>query len=172
MPEFFSKDKHFGCRLIAAHVEQLRRLALEAWPDETGGILIGYYTDNLNMAVITNVEPPPEDSVHGRFSFVRGVRGLATKLRWWWAQPPADRRYFLGEWHTHPGDQPRPSPQDCREMSALSRSGRARCPEPLLLIVGGEKNRLQIGAYVFPRGHERLELYPEPAPSEAGDASP
>lgn len=47
------------------------------------------------------------------------------------------RQYYLGEWHYHPNASPRPSKLDIETMLKLSKSEELHCPEPILLIVGG-----------------------------------
>lgn len=46
--------------------------------------------------------------------------------------------FYLGEWHFHPYASARPSGTDQQQMRDIARSDRYRCPEPVLVIVGGD----------------------------------
>jgi hypothetical protein len=67
--------------------------------------------------------------------------------------------YYLGEWHFHPHAAAEPSGTDIGQMIEISTSTKYRCPEPLLLILGGDPNgSWHIRVFVFPRGATLLEL--------------
>ncbi len=97
---------------------------------ETGGILIGKYSDDLSTAVILSASGPGPQSLFGLSSFTRRGIGLQSEL---------DRefeigRYYLGEWHCHPGANHTPSLQDISQMQVISRSSSYSCPEPILIV--------------------------------------
>lgn len=101
---------------------------------ETGGILIGHYTPLGDQAVITEVVGPPRDSMATQRSFIRGLHGLQRLINRAWRR----REYYLGEWHFHPFSRPSPSDSDRRQMIAFSKDPAYRCPEPILVVVGGD----------------------------------
>ena len=101
---------------------------------ETGGILIGNYSDDMRTAVIRSVSKAPIDSKRGKASFKRGIKGLIDVLNKAWAE---SGDYYLGEWHYHPNNSSKPSRTDVQQMNELSRNRRLKCPEPILLIIGG-----------------------------------
>jgi integrative and conjugative element protein (TIGR02256 family) len=114
-------------KILLAHCEQARRL-------ETGGILIGHYTPLGDQAVITEATGPPRDSVAGRWSFLRGLYGLQGRINRAWRR----QNYYLGEWHFHPFSSPTPSGRDRTQILAFAHDPAYRCPEPILLVVGGD----------------------------------
>lgn len=117
-------------------------------PAETGGILVGYYNGVLDCAVVTDASERPSDSESGRTWLVRGTAGLQGWLDRLWSR--SKRRYYLGEWHFHPGGAPEPSPMDIKQMGKIARSPSYRCPEPVLLLVGGAaEERSDVRVYVF-----------------------
>lgn len=117
-------------------------------PAETGGVLAGYYNDALNCAVVTDASERPPDSKSGRNWLVRGTAGLQGWLDRLWSS--SKRRYYLGEWHFHPGGAPEPSPTDIEQMGKIARSPSYKCPEPVLLLVGGVAEELSdVRVYVF-----------------------
>jgi integrative and conjugative element protein (TIGR02256 family) len=152
---FWSSDSRFGLRLPPSQVKQLLSHCSRARKEETGGILVGYYAKGQDCAITTTVSGPPSDSKAGPTWFQRGVRGVQRLLRLSWRR----ERYFIGEWHFHPGAAPDPSGTDRRQMWAISDDAAARCPEPVLLIVGGcPPERWFARAFVFPRGDKEREL--------------
>lgn len=110
---------------------------------ETGGALCGYYTEDKVSAVITDFLEPTKDSIFGRASFVRGVSGLKEILDKKWK----GGEYYLGDWHLHPYGAPIASGQDVSQLIQISRDGSLKCPEPIMIIVGGKVNR-EINLYI------------------------
>lgn len=135
--ELRSQDRRFGLLLSAEHQSLLRERCSTSWPNETGGVLIGYYTEARDLAVITQIPAAPGDSKSGRAGFVRGIHGLEKLLKHLWNREPGKREYYLGEWHYHPGQAAEPSRQDEAQMKAIAEGASYLCPEPLLVIVGG-----------------------------------
>lgn len=102
---------------------------------ETGGIILGRYSVDLKRAEISRVLGPASDSSSGRTWFIRGIRGLNQLLRMLWM---LRKDYYLGEWHSHPNASPIPSSIDIAQLKVIARSESYSCPEPILIIVGGD----------------------------------
>jgi integrative and conjugative element protein (TIGR02256 family) len=157
--EFRSQDRRFGLVLSAEHQRLLFERCSASWPNETGGILVGYYTERRDLAVTTQIPVAPGDSKFGRVGFVRGLRGLQELLKRLWNQGAGVREYYLGEWHYHPGQAAEPSAQDEAQMETIAEDPGYRCPEPLLMIVGGSlAGGWSITARVYRRGRATLLL--------------
>lgn len=120
---------------------------------ETGGIIIGYYSSDHCSAIISNVTGAPLDSKLGRNSFFRGVYGLSRHLENLWKEG----KYYLGEWHYHPESLPTPSTIDNQQMINISKNKKFACPEPILIIAGGQIGSLNFSVSIYKNGH-RLEL--------------
>ena len=152
--KFASADRRFQvavpAKCWASIVDDCRR----AYPRETGGVLVGRYSDDLRLADITTVLPAPRDSKAGRTWFARGTAGLQNRLRRFWRRT----EYYLGEWHYHPDGHPDPSGPDRNQMSQIAANELYHCPEPLLLIVGGTPDNLAVRCFVFIRGYSGVEL--------------
>jgi integrative and conjugative element protein (TIGR02256 family) len=145
---------------------------------ETGGILIGHYSDLRDQAVITEVTGPPRDSVARRFSFVRGLIGLQARIDRAWRRG----EYYLGEWHFHPFTSPDPSPRDLAQIIAFSKTEAYCCPEPILVVVGDDPNsvgRISVWLVVNGktqeltpriRGQSHYGRGPRPGPRDDGPA--
>src|SRR5271156_2390418 len=150
-----STDGRFGVDLGAIHIATLLSNCQRASSAETGGVLIGYYNPSHNMAFVTEVIPAPPDSKQGATWFDRGVKGLTGKLRVSWKKTGS---FYLGEWHYHPGAPSNPSPTDSTQMASIAGSHLYACPEPVLLIIGGNPGAWSVGAFVYEKGTVRHTL--------------
>ena len=148
--EFRGEAARFGLSVPAQVVEEMLALCSAAGNIETGGVLIGEYTCRHDCAIVHLATGPSPDSTATRTTFRRGTRGFQTLLDRLWRR---ERRYYLGEWHYHPGAAPDPSRVDCTQLTAIEEDSNYRCPEPVLLIIGGDpKGAWDAAAFVFPRG--------------------
>jgi len=132
---FRSPDKRFSVSLSNGVIAEMARICLASRESETGGILIGSYSDDHAIAIVEQVSGPPPDSQHRFAAFFRGVRGLQELLNKLWAKPK--KQYYLGEWHYHPLPILTPSGDDIAQMNQIAASARSACPEPILIIVAG-----------------------------------
>ena len=147
---FQSADGKFGLSVPEDVVKELLKYCQDAEDVETGGIIIGRYSDDQVTAVVDRVTGPPPDSKHLFTRFLRGVQGLQALLNRVWSKP--ERQYYLGEWHYHPRPNPAPSAEDIGQMQEIAKSERYACPEPVLLIVYGQpSDRRGFSAHVFKR---------------------
>lgn len=135
----------YGVKVADQKLQQIQNLCKKSYPYETGGILIGKYSEDLKWAEITDITEAPVNSKRTQRSFVRSTYGIITKLKSAWRM----QQYYLGEWHYHPNASPQPSGLDLKTMFDLSKDKELHCPEPILLIIGGnQSNWLQyIGVY-------------------------
>lgn len=142
-----SPDQRFCVCLPADVMRRIQQVCRQAGMREVGGILVGYYANENHWAIVTQASGPPHDSHAGPMSFRRGIFGLQAWLDKLWGRG----RYYLGEWHYHPFASPEPSDQDIAQMAAISKSSQFSCPEPILLIIGGDPSiSPQLRAMVFP----------------------
>ncbi|MBD9663216.1 ThiF family adenylyltransferase [Variovorax sp. VRV01] len=122
--------------------QQLRDMRTKGFPNETGGVLLGYYDFNIGAVVVVAGLPPPPDSKSSPSSFERGVAGLAE------AVAEASRRTagvvsYIGEWHSHPpGHSASPSRDDLVQLVHLA-LGMADDGLPAVQLIVGEQD-LQI----------------------------
>jgi len=155
--EFFSSDGRFGTKIDEVPLKRLLRICAKSHPLETGGILIGFYRNDSRLAVVTDISSAPRDSLRGHFSFIRGIQGLQEWLVSLWQEPI--RQYYLGEWHFHPESTATASEEDINQLHKIACSDQYHCPEPILLILGGNPKRdWQIKVYISVKGKEVLEL--------------
>lgn len=157
----------FAVELQASVLGALDRYCRDAGSVETGGILIGRYSDDLAIAIVREATPPPTDSKRGRSWFVRGVNGLREMLGKRWQAK--ERTFYVGEWHFHPASHVEPSGDDFSQMLEIGRAREYDCKEPLLLILGAGKleGRRIFRAFVCPAQGAPLEVHCDVA-REAG----
>lgn len=110
----------FDLFIDAGAEAQLRDLRASGLPNETGGVLLGYYDFNINAVVIVTCLPAPPDSTASQGAFKRGIAGLADAVN------EASRRTagivgYIGEWHSHPrGHTAAPSRDDFVQLVHLA----------------------------------------------------
>ncbi len=135
--ELVSADSRFGILVGEDVVRMIARCCSDAYPLETGGILLGRYSDNHDMAVVLKASFPPTDSGSGKNWFLRGVTGLQQLIDKLWKS----NNFYLGEWHYHPDGAPVVSQDDIAAISKIATDPQYKCPEPILLIIGGGRKR-------------------------------
>ncbi len=110
----------FDLFIDAGAEAQLRDLRASGLPNETGGVLLGYYDFNIKAVVIVTCLPAPPDSTASQGAFKRGIAGLADAVN------EASRRTagivgYIGEWHSHPrGHTATPSRDDFVQLVHLA----------------------------------------------------
>jgi len=133
--EYITDDTQYGIKITDDLIDNIISICDMSNRKETGGILIGYYSSDQKWAHITLATRPTKDSKHSFCTFFRGVWGLMHLLDNEWEKNGC---YYIGEWHYHPRALPIPSPKDIKQMMLFSRDLQLKCPEPILLIVGGD----------------------------------
>jgi integrative and conjugative element protein (TIGR02256 family) len=124
------------------------------FPNETGGILVGYWTETADVAV-TNIVGPGPRARHAHHSFVPDHRYQREELAKEYER--SGRVYtYLGDWHSHPDGL---CSLSCRDRLTLARIGMtpaARVPEPVMLIVAGDPERWEVRAWRLSRSRRLL----------------
>ena len=104
---------------------------------ERGGLLLGEIHDGGEALVITTVSTPGIEDRSARFSWNRDQQRANRIIREEWERSGGLVNY-LGEWHTHPQDNPRASYVDMATMFRLVRRKTLVTPGLLMFIVGRE----------------------------------
>lgn len=91
-----------------------RETALTTDGCETGGILLG--TADAKFAYVRHAGGPGPKADRTRTTFLRDRRYAEVFSRACWS---LDRSMWIGEWHSHPGAPPVPSPTDLHTYAAL-----------------------------------------------------
>lgn len=118
---------------LFVHRDVLRRMAgVPVRPFEVAGWLLGFWADDESALFVTHATPPASRGtplgVH-----VSG-RGHKDKFQAAW-DASEGAVTFLGDWHTHPGSPPVPSPTDHRALVKLASASEFGTPQPLIAIM-------------------------------------
>ena len=163
--KFKTSDMRFGITISGMLIDKILKYCKETEDIETGGILVGYYNKKHDWAIVTDISGPPENSKRTSVSFSRGVKGIQKWLNVIWS---VHRHYYLGEWHYHPFARPDASLVDTKQMKEHSENDPLKCPEPIMLIFGGDPNDLwKMKAYIYPKG-EKLYIMDRCEPMSSG----
>lgn len=101
-------------------------------PDETGGVLLGVYSQQ--QAVVTHIVGPGPNAQHSRLAFCPDYDYQDEQIGRIYDQ--TNRRIdYLGDWHTHPGGAAYLSRRDKLTLRRIAADVDARCPCPIMLIL-------------------------------------
>lgn len=126
----------------AVWIEQdlVDRLAAEAdrlYPQETGGVFLGYWDADGPDAVITAIIGPGPDAVHRTHGFIPDYGYQETRIAEHY-EASGRRHTYLGDWHTHPDtNHARLSWRDRRTLARIAAAPEARIPVPLMGVLTG-----------------------------------
>lgn len=109
---------------------QLDRNALEA-----GGVLLGRFIQGTNDIIVDDATAPGHDDAASRFTFRRSRRRTQGIIEQVWRESRGTCNY-LGEWHTHPEDNPSPSTIDLANWQRIVDTARYEQENLLFVIVG------------------------------------
>lgn len=138
-----------NCYLPRFLLEEMLREADERSPLETGGVLLGL-ADGVNVWIEAVVGPGP-NAHHARTTFVPDAEYQDRRIAEIY-EAFGRRISYLGDWHTHPNASPNISWRDQKTLKLISREGKARQTQPLMLIFGdGPRWNAIAWRYVGPR---------------------
>lgn len=120
-------------------LNQLGLIGKDHYPNEFGGFLIGYYTnDNKKLQVTDIILPTQYEGLP--FSFYRSSEGIEKVLKELYEQVP--QKYYVGEWHTHPNGSTMYSQTDLNAMISIEQCPTVKIHNPILLIISILENGL------------------------------
>lgn len=123
--------------------KEIQKMTTISRDKETGGCLFGSYDRDYNIIYVYYMVPAPEDSIHSPISFIRGFKGLTAEYDRIMKLTYNQIRY-LGEWHSHPNMQNKPSNTDKKQFKELCEEQQAH-DLPFVQIIYGN-NGLNITA--------------------------
>lgn len=152
-----SADGLYTVVIAQACFDEMVHLARSRSPNEIGTSLVGTYSDDAKVAYATGLAPVSKDSRGARTTFQRGIAGLRRFLSTTFAASKG-RTHYVGEWHSHPGGAPVPSPTDEENSMEIASDPEMRCPECILIILSLQGETVEPRVYVFSRKRGRLDL--------------
>ncbi len=108
---------------------------------ESGGILIGYSLETGHYS-ITDITVPGKGDRQSRYSFVRSVKRAQNILDLHFKKSKG-KKIYLGEWHTHPEDNPHPSSTDKNSILERIRKDKIHSDTIFMIICGTETIYIQ-----------------------------
>lgn len=120
-------------RIRTAQWSCIAREAVERYPLETGGILLGSWISE-GVVSVTDVVGSGPAARHGERSFDPDHEWQVRQVARRWERRPELIEY-LGDWHTHPDGRNRPSWRDRAVARTIAATPEARAPRPAMLIV-------------------------------------
>ncbi|WP_157863269.1 Mov34/MPN/PAD-1 family protein [Bradyrhizobium tropiciagri] len=106
------------------------------YPLETGGTLVGYWSD-ADTVVVTRLIGPGPASIHGRYSFEHDHEWEAAQIADHYYQS-ARSQVYIGDWHTHPdASSGELSGTDRRAIRRVINYPEARVAYPLMMVLFG-----------------------------------
>ncbi len=136
------------CKLT---VSQMLAEADRTFPNETGGVLIGYWVKQYEEAVITHATGPGPHAVHRSNSFVPDSEYQEMEIKKHYHT--SERLHiYLGDWHTHPRERAYLSSTDRRTLRKIATHSEARARVPLMAVLGEDPEWiLKVWRYIPPR---------------------
>jgi integrative and conjugative element protein (TIGR02256 family) len=124
---------------VVAVLDRYRQL--EAGAQEAGGMLLGRLISESNDLVIDEATEPGKRDRKGRYFFFRGRSHAQKRVDEVWYRSHCTVNY-LGEWHSHPEDDPSPSCADINNWRRISSKARYEQDCLAFVIAGREKTRI------------------------------
>lgn len=135
-------------------VEQMAKIAIHHYPNEYGGFLLGYYSDDFTRLHIKDfllVDKYTSSSVEFR-------RELNSKIHNFENIFQETELYYIGEWHSHPNASAWYSLTDLQAMNDIVSCNTDQLYNPVLLILSISNNKLlDFNFFIFDQG--RLVVY-------------
>jgi integrative and conjugative element protein (TIGR02256 family) len=132
----------------------MRREAERHFPNESGGVLLGYIDvgDKKHIQVLKQVGSGPK-ALHERRRFEPDGEWQARRIAAAYENSGYSVRY-LGDWHSHPSGSGKPSKLDRSTASKIAAEPRADTPHPLIVILHGDPAGWELSGYRY--GKRRL----------------
>lgn len=127
--------------------DEMEAEADRAFPNETGGILLGYADrdDPAAIQVLIQIGPGP-GARHEPHRFEPDSPWQTARL----AKAYSDTERlaaYLGDWHSHPHGTSKPSSLDRGTARRIARTKTARCPHPMIAILYGLPRQWRLSIY-------------------------
>jgi integrative and conjugative element protein (TIGR02256 family) len=125
----------------AAWMTMLGFRQMESSALEAGGVLLGRLILNSSDVVIDSITLPTVKDRRERFRFWRGKSSTQKLVDQAW-HVSGSTRVYLGEWHSHPEEDPRPSSLDLSDQARIVRSAKYEHGFLFFAIVGTRRVRV------------------------------
>jgi integrative and conjugative element protein (TIGR02256 family) len=122
--------------LSKAVCDQMITEADRGFPNETGGVLIGYWAIPSQEVVVTAAIGPGSRALHEKDRFIPDPEHQESEIARHY-QDSGRLHTYLGDWHTHPHSRAHMSRLDRRTLEIIACHPAARAPIPIMAILAG-----------------------------------
>jgi len=136
---FENKENGVFLSIEEVLLNKLSNIALENFPNESGGLLIGNYSSDFKTLYIKDFIVPKTEN-KSLFFYTRSANDLSEVLNRLYHEK---KQYYIGEWHSHPNGNSMYSSTDLNAMITISESKFVSIENPILLILGINKKKLE-----------------------------
>ena len=127
-------------------LEELTEIGRAHYPNEFGGFLMGYYSNDKKVLTITDTILPNKYKATPSL-FERDTKGVKQHFKEFYKGNP--KKYYVGEWHTHPNNRAIPSTTDIEAIHSIRNNKGVAILNPVLLIIGYNNTDVEIRFYVL-----------------------
>ena len=117
--------------LLDGCMQDMKTEVLSKYPNETGGCLMGYFSENDDEVVITDIIGPGGNAIH-RPSYFCPDSDFQEKEIARIYNESGRRTIYLGDWHMHPLPNKYLSWRDKKTLRKIARHKPARISNPLM----------------------------------------
>jgi len=110
--------------------------AERVFPNETGGVFVGYWAVPFHEVVVTAAIGPGPRAVHESDRFEPDPEHQEAEIARCY-QESGRLHTYLGDWHTHPDSGPHLSRLDRKTLKTIAGHPDARTPVPIMAVLGG-----------------------------------
>lgn len=132
----------------AGTFERMRDEAHRQLPLETGGVLLGYWSQDRQSLLISDASGPGPGATHGVSDFTPDPAFQRNFV----ARAYEDSRRittYLGDWHSHPGGADQLSQTDLHTLGRIARDRHARARHPIMAILSGNEPQWSLTVWVL-----------------------
>jgi integrative and conjugative element protein (TIGR02256 family) len=129
--------------LATDHLDLMLEQGRRHYPAESGGVLLGHQ-DGPAIHVTHLIGPGPHGQ-HHRAWFHPDTAWQQARIEDLYAAGCSHD--YLGDWHLHPTTSPVPSRLDLSTLNTIATTPAARCPAPVMAILGRHRGHRQLRAY-------------------------
>lgn len=116
--------------------DQMMTEADRVFPNETGGILVGYWAIPFREVVVMTAIGPGPHATHNKDRFVPDSEYQEAQIAQHY-KASGHLHTYLGDWHTHPNSSAHLSQLDRKTLKVIARYPEARASIPIMAIAAG-----------------------------------
>lgn len=135
------KNRHNNLEIVLEEslLKEIETIAVQHYPNEFGGFLLGKYSGDFKSVVIESIILPYKYK-SSPILFQRSIKDLEKLFI---KEYQEKSRYYIGEWHSHPNGSTMYSDTDLNAMIETAESDEVQIKNPLLLIISISKKKMQ-----------------------------